>query len=43
VLRLTEHEYLAMQQASLDGVKMHDLDRTLDTFETLYRGEKPDA
>ena len=32
-------ERLRMQQASLDGVKMHDIDRTLDTFEALYRGE----
>jgi glycosyltransferase involved in cell wall biosynthesis len=28
-----------MQQASLDGVLVHDINRTLDTFEALYRGE----
>ncbi len=28
-----------MQQASLDGVAIHDIQRTLDTFEALYRGE----
>ena len=27
-----------MQQASLDGVSVHDIGRTLDTFEALYRG-----
>ncbi|MFB3978540.1 MULTISPECIES: glycosyltransferase [Microbacterium] len=27
-----------MQQASLDGVRVHDIGRTLDTFEALYRG-----
>jgi glycosyltransferase involved in cell wall biosynthesis len=27
-----------MQRASLDGVKVHDIGRTLDTFEALYRG-----
>ena len=28
-----------MQQASLDAVAIHDINRTLDTFEALYRGE----
>jgi hypothetical protein len=28
-----------MQQASLEAVKVHDIDRTLDTFESLYRGD----
>jgi glycosyltransferase involved in cell wall biosynthesis len=28
-----------MQQASLDGVTVHDINRTLDTFEALYRGK----
>ena len=28
-----------MQQASLDGVAVHDINRTLDTFEALYRDE----
>jgi len=39
VLTQTPEERLRMQQASLEGVKVHDLDRTLDTFEALYRGE----
>lgn len=41
VLTASREDYLAMQQQSLDAVKMHDLDRTLDTFEALYRGETP--
>ncbi len=41
VLALDDDDYLAMQQASLEAVQMHDLDRTLDTFEALYRGENP--
>lgn len=32
-------EYRRMQQASLDAVQAHDLDRTLEIFERLYRGE----
>ncbi|MFT4219291.1 MAG: glycosyltransferase [Microbacterium sp.] len=39
VLTQTPQERLRMQQASLDGVVVHDMDRTLDTFEALYRGE----
>jgi glycosyltransferase involved in cell wall biosynthesis len=39
VLTQTPEERLRMQQASLDGVKVHDMDRTLDTFEALYRDE----
>ncbi len=39
VLRQTPAERTAMQQASLDGVKVHDIGRTLDTFEALYRDE----
>lgn len=31
--------YRAMQQASLDAVQVHDIDRTLETFSALYRGE----
>jgi glycosyltransferase involved in cell wall biosynthesis len=34
---------LAMQQASLDLVDAHDINRTLDTFEALYRGESSPA
>lgn len=39
VLTASHEEYLRMQQASLDGVKIHDIENTLDTFEKLYRGE----
>ncbi len=39
VLTQSAEERLRMQQASLEGVKVHDMDRTLDTFEALYRGE----
>ena len=41
VLTATREQYSAMQQHSLEAVKVHDLDRTLDTFEALYRGETP--
>lgn len=41
VLTASEEDYLAMQRNSLEAVKVHDLDRTLDTFESLYRGETP--
>ncbi|HYP72943.1 MAG TPA: glycosyltransferase [Microbacterium sp.] len=39
VLTASPEEYLRMQQASLDGVEIHDIEKTLDTFEALYRGE----
>ncbi len=39
VLTQTPEERLRMQQASREGVKVHDMQRTLDTFEALYRGE----
>lgn len=39
VLTASPEEYSRMQQASLDGVKIHDIERTLDTFEKLYRNE----
>ncbi|MEZ3162176.1 glycosyltransferase [Microbacterium sp. BWT-B31] len=39
VLRQTPEERLRMQRASLEGVKVHDITRTLDTFEALYRDE----
>lgn len=41
IFRLSDDEYLAMQQESLRAVQAHDLDRTLDTFEALYRGHSP--
>ncbi|GAA3921825.1 hypothetical protein GCM10022382_29600 [Microbacterium invictum] len=39
VLTAPPEEYLRMQEASLKGVEIHDIERTLDTFEALYRGE----
>jgi glycosyltransferase involved in cell wall biosynthesis len=39
VLTLPPDERLRMQRASLEGVKVHDMRRTLDTFEALYRDE----
>lgn len=39
VLTASPGEYERMQRASLDGVAVHDINRTLDTFEALYRDE----
>ncbi|MDL9979528.1 glycosyltransferase [Microbacterium sp. ASV49] len=39
VLTAAPEERLRMQQASLDLVSVHDINRTLDTFEALYRDE----
>lgn len=39
VLTASPEEYERMQRASLDGVAVHDINRTLDTFEALYRDE----
>lgn len=39
VLTADPAEYERMQKASLDGVAIHDINRTLDTFEALYRDE----
>ncbi|GAA3936911.1 glycosyltransferase [Microbacterium soli] len=39
VLTADPVEYERMQRASLDGVAVHDITRTLDTFEALYRDE----
>jgi glycosyltransferase involved in cell wall biosynthesis len=39
VLTAAPEEYARMQNASLDGVVVHDIHRTLDTFEALYRDE----
>ena len=35
----TQISQATLQRASLDGVAVHDITRTLDTFEALYRGE----
>jgi glycosyltransferase involved in cell wall biosynthesis len=39
VLTASPEERLRLQKASLALVAMHDINRTLDTFEALYRGE----
>lgn len=39
VLTAPDDEYIAMRQASLHMIEPHDIARTLDTFEKLYRGE----
>ncbi len=41
VLRLAPEARRAMQDASLDGVKVHDLGHTLDVFEALYAADPP--
>ena len=38
VLAAAPEEYERMQRASLEAVRAHDIDQTLDTFESLYRG-----
>ena len=43
VLTADAAERRRLQQASLDGVKVHDIQRTLSTFEKLYRGEPVEA
>lgn len=40
VLSASPEEYRRMQDASLELVSAHDIERTLDTFEALYRGEQ---
>lgn len=39
VLTMPEDELLAFKRESLRLVEAHDIQRTLDTFESLYRGE----
>jgi glycosyltransferase involved in cell wall biosynthesis len=39
VLTASDDEYLAMREASHIMIEPHDINRTLDTFEKLYRGE----
>lgn len=39
VLTADQAEYERMQKASLEGVAVHDINRTLDTFEALYRDQ----
>jgi len=39
VFTMPDNELLAMKQSSLRFIRGHDITRTLDTFEALYRGE----
>jgi glycosyltransferase involved in cell wall biosynthesis len=39
VLSMPHEEVLKFKQESLRIVEAHDIQRTLDTFESLYRGE----
>lgn len=39
VLRMPEDELLRFKKASLKLIEVHDIQRTLNTFESLYRGE----
>lgn len=39
VLEASPDEYNALKAGSLKQIKAHDITRTLDTFESLYRGE----
>jgi glycosyltransferase involved in cell wall biosynthesis len=39
VLTRSDDDYIAMREASLRMIEPHDINRTLDTFEKLYRGE----
>ena len=38
ILELDHAAFQKMQRASIQGVQVHDINRTLDTFEKLYRG-----
>ncbi|GAA1835342.1 glycosyltransferase [Agromyces salentinus] len=40
VLEASPEEYNALKAASAKFIKAHDITRTLDTFESLYRGER---
>ncbi|WP_148286184.1 glycosyltransferase, partial [Curtobacterium sp. B8] len=39
VLTASDEDYVAMRQRSLEMIQPHDINRTLSTFEALYRGE----
>jgi len=43
VFTMPHDELLALKRESLSIVASHDIGRTLDTFEALYRGERPGA
>ncbi len=40
VLTASEADYVAMRERSLAMIEAHDINRTLATFESLYRGER---
>lgn len=39
IIEMSENEFERMQRASLEMVAEHDITRTLETFERLYRGQ----
>jgi glycosyltransferase involved in cell wall biosynthesis len=39
VLTASDEDYVAMRERSLAMIEAHDINRTLSTFESLYRGE----
>jgi hypothetical protein len=39
VLTASDADYVAMRERSLAMIEAHDINRTLSTFESLYRGE----
>src|SRR5699024_2774556 len=39
IIEMSENEFERMQRASLEMVAEHDIARTLETFERLYRGQ----
>ncbi len=41
LLALPQADLLALRRAAMQTVVCHDIQRTLDTFEALYRGEQP--
>ncbi len=43
VLSMSHEEILKLKNESLKIVESHDIQRTLDTFESLYRGEEVDS
>ncbi len=42
VLTMPNDQWSALSKESLEIVASHDIQRTLDTFESLYRGEEPE-
>jgi glycosyltransferase involved in cell wall biosynthesis len=42
VLTASDEDYVAMRRRSLSMIEAHDINRTLSTFEALYRGEPVD-